>query len=87
MVVGVSSDSVASHDKFAQANSLPFTLLADANGSLRKAFGVPKTLGMLPGRVTYVIDPEGRVRHIFNSQLGISKHIEESIRVIREMSA
>src|SRR5690242_2842232 len=52
-VIGVSSDSEASHGKFAQKYSLPFALVADQGGQLRKRYGVPATLGLLPGRVTY----------------------------------
>src|SRR5438093_13504497 len=58
-VIGVSSDSPESHAKFAAKHRLPFTLLADRGGETRKAYGVPATLGLLPGRVTYVIDLGG----------------------------
>src|SRR6476659_5205996 len=67
-VVGVSSDDVDSHRRFATKYGIPFRLLADKGGKLRKQFGVPKTLGLLDGRVTYVIDRQGVIRHIFNSQ-------------------
>src|SRR6266850_2178803 len=48
-VIGVSSDSEASHGKFATKYKLPFTLLADAGGTVRKQYGIPATLGLLPG--------------------------------------
>src|SRR5262252_2182145 len=64
-VIGVSSDSVDSHVAFASRHKLPFTLLSDQGGQVRKRYGVPPVLGLLPGRVTYVIDREGRVRHVF----------------------
>lgn len=83
-VVGVSSDSEASHQQFASKYKLPFILLSDKNGELRKKYGVPTTLGLLPGRVTYVIDKEGIVRHIFSSQFAPQKHIVEAIRVLHE---
>jgi len=86
-VVGVSSDSVASHAAFASKHQLPFTLLADEKGSVRKAWGVKKTLGLLPGRVTYVIDPEGVVRHSFSSQFKPTSHIDEALAVIRADAA
>lgn len=82
-VVGISGDSVASHRAFADKHQLPFTLLADESGEVRKAWGVGKTLGLLPGRVTYVIDPEGVVRHKFSSQFKPKKHIDEALGVIR----
>ena len=82
-VVGISSDSVESHKAFATKHNLPFTLLADTDGSVRKAFGVGKTLGLIPGRVTYVIDPEGVVRHKFSSQFKPKSHIDEALDVIK----
>jgi peroxiredoxin Q/BCP len=82
-VIGISSDSVDSHKAFAQKHSLPFTLLADTDSSVRKGWGVSKTLGLLPGRVTYVIDPEGVVRHKFSSQFKPKSHIDEALTVIR----
>src|SRR6516164_7876574 len=62
VVIGISGDSVESHVKFADKHHLPFTLLSDGDGALRKDWGVNKSLGVLPGRVTYVIDPEGVLR-------------------------
>ncbi|WP_028648210.1 peroxiredoxin [Nocardiopsis sp. CNT312] len=82
-VIGVSSDSVERHAAFADQHRLPFTLLSDDGGAVRKKFGVPSALGLLPGRVTYVIDREGVVRHVFNSMTGIDKHIEEALTVVR----
>lgn len=86
-VIGISSDSDESHQSFAGSQRLPYLLVSDADGSLRKTFGVPKTLGFLPGRVTYVIDREGIVRHVFNSQLQGLKHVEEALTVVRQLSA
>ncbi len=86
VVIGVSSDSAESHRAFASGRRLPFVLLADADDSLRKAFGVPRTLGLLPGRVTYVIDKEGVVRHIFNSQFSADRHVSEALAVVRQLA-
>jgi thioredoxin-dependent peroxiredoxin len=66
-VIGISSDSVESHQQFAAAHRLPFNLLSDVGGVIRKRYGVPTAFG-LPGRVTYIIDRQGIVRHIFFSQ-------------------
>jgi thioredoxin-dependent peroxiredoxin len=85
VVIGVSSDSVESHQAFAAGHRLPFVLLADSDGSLRKAFGVPKTLGVMPGRVTYVIDKEGVVRHVFNSQFSAERHVSEALNMLRQL--
>jgi thioredoxin-dependent peroxiredoxin len=82
-VIGVSSDSVTSHEKFAAKHHLPFTLLSDTDGALRKQYGVGKSLGVLPGRVTYVIDPDGVVRDVFNSQLRFAEHQTRALKVIQ----
>ncbi len=82
-VIGVSSDSTDSHSKFAQKYHLPFSLLADEGGNLRKAYGVPKSMGLLPGRVTYVIDREGVVKKVFSSQLNATKHVDEALEALQ----
>lgn len=84
-VIGISSDSQESHQKFAQKYNLPFTLLSDSKNEARKAFNVPNTLFVLPGRVTYVIDKEGIVRHIFDSMLDFNAHVEESLKIIKSL--
>jgi thioredoxin-dependent peroxiredoxin len=81
-VLGVSSDSVDSHKKFAEHHSLSFPLLSDPHGNVRKAYGVPSTLGLLPGRVTYVIDKQGVVRAIFNSQVHPEQHVKEALKAL-----
>lgn len=83
-VVGISTGSAESHAGFAERFRLPFTLVAD-DGSIRALWGVPQTLGLFPGRVTYVLDGEGRLRHQFNSQLRVSEHIRSALEVIRAM--
>ena len=50
-----------------------------------RRFGVPRSLGLLPGRVTYVIDKQGVIRHVFNSQLNPTKHVDEALRVLAEL--
>lgn len=82
-VIGVSADSLESHRRFAAERQLPYLLLSDADGSLRSLFGVPKTMGVFPGRVTYVIDREGIVRHVTNVQLSAARHIAESLEVLK----
>ena len=86
-VIGISSDSVESHRSFAKKHDLPFTLLSDGEGKVRRLYGVPNTLGLFPGRVTYVIDEEGVVRHIFSSQLGMEKHVEEALKALRSIES
>ena len=85
-VIGISSDSVDSHEHFAEQYRLPFILASDIGGKVRKRYHVPSTLGLLPGRVTYVIDREGMIRHIFSSQLNAERHVAEALRILREAS-
>jgi thioredoxin-dependent peroxiredoxin len=82
-VIGISSDSVESHMSFAVKHELSFTLLSDEAGNIRRLYGVPKTFGLFPGRVTYVIDKEGVVRHVFASQLSVERHVQEALAALR----
>ena len=85
-VIGISSDSVESHRRFAAKHDLPYTLLSDESSKVRKLYGVPNTLGLFPGRVTYVIDEEGVVRRVFSSHLGVEKHAQEALKVLQVIS-
>ena len=85
-VIGISSDSVESHKGFAERHKLPFTLLSDEGGKVRRLYGVPNSFGLFPGRVTYVIDREGVVRHIFSSQIEVEQHVEEALKTLESIS-
>ena len=85
IVYGVSNDSPDTHTQFKARYRLPFSLLSDTAGELRKLLGVPADLfGLLPGRVTYVFDGEGRLIHEFKSQLSPERHVKEALKVIRQ---
>ncbi len=84
-VMGISGDSVNSHKSFAANHRLPFILLSDEGNKVRKLFGVPSTLGILPGRVTYVIDQEGVVKHMFSSQLNFQGHVDEALKIVKQL--
>jgi peroxiredoxin Q/BCP len=81
-VIGISSDSTDSHSRFASKYKLPFTLLSDRGSNARKLFGVKKTFGIIPGRVTFVIDREGIIRLIFSSQRNPAGHVDEALKTI-----
>ena len=84
VVFGVSSDNPDSHAQFKKKYHLPFSLLSDTGGELRKQLGVPTDLfGLLPGRVTYIFNPEGRLVHVFDSQFSPEKHVKEALNVMR----
>lgn len=86
VVIGVSGDGVDSHRRFVEKHRLPFTLLADEGDHVRRSYGVPSTLGLIPGRVTYVIDRERRVRDMFSSQVRAKAHIAHALQVIAELA-
>jgi peroxiredoxin Q/BCP len=87
VVVGVSPDSDESHEKFAAHHRLPFKLISDADGELRRRYKVPSTLlGIVPGRVSYVIDKQGKIRHVFNSMLQAKRHVSEALAVIEKLT-
>ncbi len=85
-VIGVSGDSSQSHQQFAARYNLPFVLLSDDGNKLRQRYGVPATLWVLPGRVTYVIDKEGIVRHIFDSMLEFNRHVDEALNTLKAVT-
>ena len=86
MIIGISSQSVESHKAFAEKHRLNYTLLSDPGNKVRKMFGVPTNLfGLIPGRVTYVVDKEAKVVFMFNSQIDAEKHVDEALRILKGM--
>ena len=84
-VVGISTDSVESHRKFAEHHDLPLRLLSDANGEVAKLYGAQS---LIPGKVArsvFVIDPKGIIRHRDVRPLGLFRpKDDETIEAIRE---
>jgi len=85
-VVGISSDDVESHQQFSAKHRLPFTLLSDSKGEVRKLYRVPRTFGIVPGRVTYLIDKAGIVRYAFNSQLKPLEHVSGTLEILKTLA-
>lgn len=86
LVIGISGQTVKSHKKFADKHRLSYTLLSDEGNKIRNLFGVPANLwGIIPGRVTYVVDKSGIVKYTFNSQSEVTKHVDEAIRVLKTL--
>ena len=84
-VIGISSDSVSTHKKFASKYDLPFILLSDGDKSLRKIFGVKSNIfGLLPGRVTYVVDKKGIIQMVFND-MNASNHLEKTVEKVKSL--
>lgn len=86
-IIGISGQSVESHKKFAEKHRLDFRLLADDGNKLRKKFGVPTSFfGLLPGRVTYVVDKSGKVIYTFNSQMNATQHVDEAMAILNDLN-
>ena len=84
-VWGISNGSSKSHLVFANKNKLQYPLLCDQNNILRNQFGVPKKLGFIEGRVTYIINSEGVIKHIFEDLLNGPAHIKEAIKALKKL--
>ena len=86
VIIGISAQSVESHLDFAKKHNLNFTLLSDDGNKVRKLFGVPANVfGLIPGRVTYIVNKKGKVLFIFNSQNQAEKHVSEALRILNNM--
>jgi len=84
-VVGISSDGEASHEAFARKQRLNYLLLSDPGGAVRRAYGIPKTLGVVDGRATFVIDRSGVVRMAYAAQLVAEGHTVRALEVVRAL--
>ncbi|MBS1995460.1 MAG: peroxiredoxin [Cyanobacteria bacterium SZAS LIN-2] len=84
-VIGISSDTSESHKKFAEHHKLPFILLADEGGKVRKEWGVKGLLGV-PGRTTFVVDKEGIIRLVFSDKLNAKKHVDEAVAEVNKLT-
>jgi peroxiredoxin Q/BCP len=83
-VIGISRDDAGSHESFKDHHRLPFTLLSDPGGKVADAWGVKTTLG-IPGRITFIFDKAGVLRHRFQSAIRFSKHVDEALRVVKDL--
>jgi len=82
-VIGISADDEASHKSFASNHKLPFILLSDKDRKVVGLYKVGKTMGLIPGRVTFVIDKNGIIQKIFSSQFSFQKHIDEALSILK----
>ena len=82
-VIGISSDGVKSHQKFAKRHRLPFILLSDSKQKVQRLFKLPKILfGLYTKRITFVINKEGDVSYVHNSLLPDS-HIKKALQKLK----
>ena len=79
VVFGISGDNGHSHREFKSSLKLPFELLSDADGSIRRSYQVQWLFGVLPWtkRITYVIDSVGVIRSVIHHEFAVAQHIED----------
>jgi peroxiredoxin Q/BCP len=85
-VVGISRDDTESHARFAAHHRLPFRLLSDPTGEVHARYGVARQLGIVPERITFVLDRDGIVRHVVSSMVRMRAHVNESLSVVRQLA-
>jgi peroxiredoxin Q/BCP len=89
VILGISPDTSAAQKKFEEKFSLPFTLLADADKKVCNLYGViqeknmygKKVMGVV--RTTFIIGPDGKIKHIFN-KVKPEGHAEEVLQYLKE---
>lgn len=84
-VIGISSDTAESHGRFASECGVTFPLLSDRGGKVRDLYGVKSMMGLLPGRVTFVIDKGGVVRKVFSSQMNPKGHVSMALDALASL--
>ena len=83
VLLGISSDGIESHQRFVAEQRLPYRLLSDPGGVVGRCYRVGKWLGILPNRVTFVIDATGVIRSVFESQLLVEEHVGRALAAVR----
>jgi len=88
IVLGVSRNQRSSQAKFAELNSLPFTLISDDDGSIARSYGVTRLAGLLPfpRRVTFVIDERGIIRGAISHEIAVGRHLTEALEILDRLS-
>lgn len=84
LVIGISSDTEASHRKFADRHRLPFVLLSDPKKEVRRMFRVEnRLLNLLPGRETFVVDKTGTIVMAFEG-IRASGHVPRALQALKK---
>jgi peroxiredoxin Q/BCP len=84
IVIGVSLDSVESHARFSEKYNLPFAILSDKSKEVAKTYGVLGIGGFLARRVTFIINKDGKITHIF-PKVDVKQHSEEVLKALEEL--
>jgi len=82
-IIGISKDSVASHARFKARHKLPYTLLADPDGSVCKKYNAIVPLLNIPKRISFLLDKDHKVVEVYQNFFGAHLHIKKMIRVIK----
>jgi thioredoxin-dependent peroxiredoxin len=82
-VVGISRDSIATHQKFKEAYKLPFELLSDGTGDVCKQYDALIPILKIPKRVTYFLDKEHKIKAIYSDMFESKKHVDEMLKVLK----
>ncbi|MEM6844199.1 MAG: peroxiredoxin [Bacteroidota bacterium] len=81
-VVGISRDSIESHQKFKKQHRLPFELLSDRDGSVAKKYGALVPFLKVVRRITYLIDANHKIAAVYEDMFGAEKHIKQMIAAV-----
>lgn len=84
-IIAVSAQGPGASASFKQSNGLTFPVIPDKDGKLQKLFDVPSTFGLVPGRLTFVIDKEGVIRLAHNSQFSAGSHITMAKKTLKSI--
>lgn len=85
-ILGISPDNTITHERFVKDEQLPFTLLSDLDESVRKAYGVKPTLGLISGRATFIVDKTGIIRYVYSSQTHPARHVSEALKALKSLA-
>ncbi len=83
-VIGISTDSVASHLKFKAKHQLNFSLLSDTKGEVRKMFAATTALGLVTARKTFLVDEKGKILLIHDAFMEGEEHVKKMLHYINE---
>ena len=86
-VIGISTDSVSSHKKVVDKRKLPFILLSDIDKVASRAFKIPTMLfGLLPARVTFISDAEGKIIQTYRSDFSATDHVNVAVKALAQIN-
>lgn len=84
-IIAVSAQNKEASIAFKDSNGLKFPVIPDKDRTLQKLFAVPTTFGLIPGRITFVIDRQGIIRTAYNSQFSVSSHIDVAKETLKNI--